>query len=380
MPHKTSRHSPGEGSVTQRQDGRWQASLQVDGHRRTVYGKTRQEVVAKLEALKRQASQAGALPDPGKRTLNDLLEAWLEVKAPTLKERTLADYQEICQNYISPALGTLRLDKVTPDRIQRLCARWQRMGKARTALKCYRALAQALDQATQWGWLAHNPCERIEAPRYRPQRKTLWALDELQAFLAGTRAHWLYPFWLVAVSTGARVGELLALEWGDVDWEQGALAIRRSAQRLAGQRVVTGPKTLAGIRTITLPQEVLATLRDWRSTQEAQRLWLGPNWQGGDFIFTTPKGQPLSASTVEYVLSRECRHLGLPPMTPHGLRHLHASLLLAAGLPVPLVSKRLGHANPGVTMAIYAHALGKDDRAATEAIARALGPEGGATR
>ncbi|MBC7314999.1 MAG: hypothetical protein H5T70_01065, partial [Chloroflexi bacterium] len=140
-----------EGSITQRQDGRWQASLQVDGHRRTVYGKTRQEVVAKLEALKRQASQAGALPNPGKRTLNDLLDAWLEVKAPTLKERTAQDYRYTCERYICPALGTLRLNKVTPDRIARFLARHH--DRPRTAQVLYLRLSQALALAVRWGWL-----------------------------------------------------------------------------------------------------------------------------------------------------------------------------------------------------------------------------------
>lgn len=366
-----------EGSITQRQDGRWQASLQVDGHRRTVYGKTRQEVAGKLEALKRQASQAGALPEPGKRTLNDLLDAWLEVKAPTLKPRTLADYRDICERYLRPALGPLRLSKLTPDRIERLYARYQAEGKSRTALKCHRALAQALALAVRWGWLEANPCDRAQAPRHRYRRPQPWTVEQVQAFLNGTKEHWLYPLWLTLIATGCRLGEAMALTWADVDLEAGTLTIAKSAQRIGGQRVVSGPKTQAGIRTITLPKEVLAALRDWRSTQEAQRLWLCPNWQGGDFIFTTPKGLPLGGTTAAHALQRECRRLGLPPMTPHGLRHLHASLLLAAGLPVPLVSKRLGHANPGVTMAIYAHALGKDDRAATEAISRALDGKGG---
>ncbi len=377
MPHKTSRHSPGEGSIAQRQDGRWQASLQVDGHRRTVYGKTRQEVVAKLEALKRQALQAGALPDPGKRTLNDLLDAWLEVKAATVKPRTLADYEDICERYLRGTLGTLRLDKVTPDRIQRLYARYQAKGQSRTALKCHRVLSQALALAVRWGWLAHSPCERVEAPRHRYARKELWTYEQLQAFLEGTKEHWAYPLWLTLIASGCRLGEAMALTWQDVDFEAGTLHVCKTLQRVNGTLIIGEPKTRAGERVIALPQEVVQVLKQQKGRQILAQ---AQGWRNVyNLVFPSPAGLPLQRSVVSHCLRRECQRLGLPLLSAHGLRHLHASLLLAAGLPVPLVSKRLGHANPGITMAIYAHALGKDDRAATEAIARALGPEGGGT-
>lgn len=365
-----------EGSITQRQDGRWQASLQVDGHRRTVYGKTRQEVAGKLEALKRQASQAGALPDPGKRTLNDLLDAWLEVKAPTLKPRTLADYRDICERYLRPALGPLRLSKLTPDRIERLYARYQAEGKSRTALKCHRALAQALALAVRWGWLEANPCDRAQAPRHRYRRPQPWTVEQVQAFLNGTKEHWLYPLWLTLIATGCRLGEAMALTWADVDFDSGTLQVCKTLQRVNGEILITEPKTKSGERLIALPSEVVQVLKQQRGRQifaQAQ------GWQNPlGLVFPSPFGRPLQRSVVSHCLRRECQRLGLPSMTPHGLRHLHASLLLAAGLPVPAVSQRLGHANPGVTMAIYAHALRKDDRAAAEALSRALGEKGGA--
>ena len=358
----------GEGCIIQRKDGRWQASLQVDGRRKAVYGKTRQEVAQKLAELQRQAQAHGTLPDPGRRTLDDLLDAWLQVKAPNVKPRTLADYAKTCDWYLRPPLGKLRLPRLSPDRIARLYAKWQRAGKAKTALKCHRALSQALALAVRWDWLASNPCDRVDTPRYQPQRKELWTRDELRAFLAAARDHWLYPFWAFLAYSGCRLGEALALEWSNVDLATGRIVIAKSAQRINGMRVVSKPKTRAGERTITLPREGIEALRH----QAQQRLEMGASWQAGDLVFSSRKGAPLSASTVGWALTQACRTLGLPHLSPHGLRHLHASLLLAEGLPLPEAARRLGHANPSITASVYSHAV-RDDTAAAQAIGRAIG-------
>jgi integrase len=348
------------------------AALQTDGKRTTVYGKTRQEVSTKLAELKRQADQAGGLPDPGRRTVGDLLDAWLRAKAPGWKPRTQADYTTICDSYLRPELGALRVGKLTPERIQRLVNGYQVAGQHRTALKAYRALSQALALAVRWNWVGHNPAERVDPPKYQAKRKDLWSPAELAAFIEGTAGHWLGAYYLVALSTGARPGELLALTWADVDTDAGALTIERAAQRIGGERVTTAPKTRAGTRTITLPAEGLAALRRQAAWQAERRLLLGERWTAGDLVFSGYRGAPLTLSAIEWALRGACERLGLPPVTPHGLRHLHASLLLAEGLSVPAVSKRLGHAHAGVTMAVYAHAIGQGDGGAADAIGRAL--------
>lgn len=365
------RRSSGEGSIVHRQDGRWQASLQVEGHRRAVYGRTRSEAAAKLEDLRRQAVQAGTLPDPGRRTVGDLLDTWLDTVAPTLKPRTLADHAYTCATYLVPALGSVPLTKLTPQRIQHLLNRLQAEGLDRTAQLTYRRLSQALDLAVRWGWLAANPCARVDPPRHQAERKTLWTYEELRRFLAGTAKHWAHALWLFLIASGCRLGEALALEWGDIDLASGTVSITKTAQRLAGERVVSGPKTSSGTRHISLPMSATKSLRDHRAAQAKNRLHLGIAWQAGDCVFTSSAGNPLAHGTVEHLLQQECDRLLLPRLTPHALRHLSASLLLAEGLPVPDVARRLGHATPAVTMAIYAHARGNDN-AAAEAIGKAM--------
>lgn len=362
----------GEGTIVKRSDGRYQASLQVNGHRRTVYGRTKAEVAQKLAELKRQASQAGDLPDPGKRTVTDLIAAWLDAVAHDLKPRSMQDYQQTARLYILPELGGVRLSKLTPARVQSLLAKLQRQEKHRAALKAYACLHRACRLAVLWGWLVENPCDRVLRPQYRAPRKEVWTVGELRTFLDGTRDHWLWPLFVLAAATGARLGELLALTWDDADLQSGTLAIRRSLQRVGGEWVIGEPKTRAGMRTIALPLEAIQALRKQKRMQAEMRLKAGGERQDWGLIFTGERGQPLCQSTVQHAVRRACQRLGLPPIGMHGLRHLHASLLLANGLAVPQVAKRLGHATPQVTMSIYAHALDIIDQQAADAVQKAL--------
>jgi integrase len=151
------------------------------------------------------------------------------------------------------------------------------------------------------------------------------------------------------------------------------VSITKSVQRIDGTLITTSPKTRAGARRISLPDEVLSVLKAHQARQTEGRLRMGSRWNGGERVFTSRAGRPLAHSTVEWLMQHECQRLSLPHLTPHGLRHLHASLLLSEGLSLPEVSQRLGHAHPGITMAVYAHALKRDDMAAAEAMARVLG-------
>lgn len=360
-----SRRSPGEGSVTQRKDGRWQGSLQVDGKRRTCYGRTRSEAATKLAALRHQANAAGALPEPGKRTVGDLLSAWLELKAPAWRPKTAANYKATMDAYLRPSLGHLRLDRLTPEHVARLLATLQAKGHHRTAQVVYRVLSQALSLAVRWRWLTADVCERVDTPRYRPPRRQVWTTEQTRRFLDGAANHRLYPLWLFLVASGCRLGEATALEWRDTDLAVGVVTVAKSVQRVNGQWIVTAPKTRAGERVVSLPAAAVRALHQQRGAQ----LLSGMDTA---LVFAATDGGYLHHATVEHAMKRECQRLGLPPQSPHSLRHQHASLLLAEGVPLPEVSARLGHATSAITLAVYAHALSQDDAAAAAAIARAL--------
>jgi integrase len=352
------RKSNGEGSISQRRNGAWQASLQVNGKRKVVYGKTRQEVSRKLASLQHTATATGQLPDAGRKTVADLLTHWLDTIRPTLRPRTIADYGQTARLYVLPALGALRLSRLTPDALQSLYTDLQARGLQRAAHKAHAVLHRACKLAVLWGWLATNPTERVIPPRYAPERQEVWSAWELNAFLQGAREHRLCPLWILAVVTGCRLGELLALEWGDV--QGAALHIRRNVQRIGGENVIGQPKTRAGTRIIGLPQEGMLAIE----AQRARRV--------SDLVFSTETGAPLSGSAVGHALLLVCRRLGVPAVGMHGLRHLSASMMLQEGVSVPLVAQRLGHATPAITMRVYAHAIGQGDKTAAAAIGRAM--------
>ena len=364
--------SPGEGSLTQRPDGRWQASLQVDGRRRVVYGKTRREAEQKLQELRRQVAQTGGnLPHPGRRTVSDLLDQWLQTAV--LRPRTRAGYEWVC-GHIRQHIGHIRLARLDPAHLQRLYA--QLPGKRLPAM-AHTVLHRALAVAVMWGWLPYNPADRVIKPKYTPERKEVWTPEQLATFLEGTKTHWLSPLFVLLATTGCRLSELLGLKWADIEGD--TLTIRRSLHYVRGRFVQSPPKTRSGERVITLPEAGVAALRRQRAQQAEWRLRAGSHWQDLDLVFTNQAGGYLRPSTVQRAMQRFVQQLGLPPTTPHGLRHLHASLLLSKGLPLTDVSARLGHATSSVTASVYSHAIPGRDIEAARVMDRILKGGGHAT-
>jgi integrase len=361
----------GTGSVYRRRDGRWVAAVTVDGRRKVAYAKTQKEAREKLALLVREAAAHG-IPDAGRRTVNDLVEQFLEVSAHSLKPRTLDDYKKTYERHVKPMLGSVRLSKLEPSHVQLLYTTLQTQGKHRTGQKVHALLHRACRLGVLWGWLAENPTDRVLRPKYRPQARELWTQEELTNFLERAKGHWLYPLFIVAIATGARIGELLALTWRDVDFRAGTINITKSGQHINGRWVVTEPKTHASVRTLTLPAAAVAALHRQKSQQLQWKLKAGQRWQEHGLVFTQRCGAPLRSTDVANAFRKLCKRIGIRPIRVHDLRHLHASLLLAEGLPLPEVSRRLGHANVNITASIYAHCIEKSDERAAQAIGRVL--------
>lgn len=364
--------NPGEGSVCKRPNGTWQASLQVNGVRKVLYAKTEKEAKKKLGELQKQVAVTNSIPTPGRRTVQDLINEWLATVGPSLKPRTLAGYEWYMKQYVTPTLGTLALSKLTPTHLQRLYTSFQDKGLTRTAAIVHARLHSAFNLAVLWNWLPNNPTERTLAPKHQYKRKEVWDKEELARFLEATEGHWLRPLWIVAIGTGCRLGELLALRWTDIDMPGKLLSVHRSIQRINRQWIETTPKTRAGDRLIALPQEAVEALRKQKILVAERRLQAGPDWQDRGLVFTAENGAPLHPSVAQHTIRHTCHEIGIKAASPHQLRHLHASLLLKSGLPITAVSQRLGHANAAITMSVYAHALKKQDDEAAIAIQTVL--------
>ena len=357
-------------SIRKRHDGRYEARIRYQGRRFSVCGRTEDEVRRKLAELERRLV-LDQPPPPGRLTIGQLVERWLETEQRRWKPRTLANYRNLYRRHVEPELGRVPLAKLAPDRLQRFL---DRLPGERTPSHVYRLLHRCFRWAEAMGWLSTNPCDRVRPPGYTPRRPVLPDLDAVRRLVqhcldsADTGAP-LVGFLLV---TGCRLCEALALRWSDVDWSTGTVRIERSGQHVAGAWVESAPKTAAGRRVVAIGPTGLAFLRKQRTLVAERRLRAGPTWRDLDLVFCGTHGQPLQQRTVVSALDRICREAGVPRLTPHGLRHLHASLLLSAGVSITDVSQRLGHASSAITLQVYSHAL-SDGRAAAERFERLLG-------
>ncbi|MBI4498107.1 MAG: site-specific integrase [Chloroflexi bacterium] len=362
------RRGNGEGTINQRTDGRWQGSLQLGGKRQTVYGHAQKEVREKLAALQQQAPTTGKLPD-GRHTLGELLALWLDTGGHRWAPFTLQNYRRQARIILADLGDRITLRKLTPARLQAVVN--AHTGTPRSAQLLYDALRAALTLAVKWDWLASNPMTRVERPGHRPPRRQWWTPDQCRAFLQETAASRWGPLWALAITTGARLGELSALQWTDLDGERRTITIERTGQHAGGQWVVKEPKTAAGRRTIPLNGLALAALHRQRAQQAAWRLKAGEAWQDTGLVFTSLEGRPLRRYDVAKALRTTVKRLGLPAATMHTFRHLSGSLALEAGAPLTLVSKHLGHSSVSITAHIYSHAL-SNGTAVTDAVERLL--------
>jgi len=368
------RRAHGEGTIYKRKDGRWQASLQLDGRRKTIYGKTRTEVAEKLRQLQGVARENGHLPDAGKLTLGEYLTRWLEQAECRLRPTTLLDYRTIAEKHVIPHVGTIRLSRLDPMRIARLYAALAKAGMSgRRREQVHGFLHKVLADAHKWGLLPNNPASMVDKPKRERKERTLWTPEEISRFIASVQAgeHGQYgPLLGFLLASGCRVGEALGLRWSDIDWKAGTVRIERQIVHVGREAIESEPKTKAGIRTISLPTWGLGVLRQQRARVAACRLKAGSAWQESSRVFPTEVGTVPHRRNVERALDEACGRLGLPRIRVHDLRHLHLSMLAMAGVPVKVAQARAGHATAAVTMAVYSHVLGDADKQAAGALER----------
>lgn len=369
-----SRRGNHEGSVRQRDDGSWEASVAFDGRRYYARRRSQAEARRALGELKQQHA-SGELVAPSRLTVGEHLANWLEANAGNWRPSTAAGYEGIVRNYLVPVWGNRKLQTLTAADIARQYGRWREAGVgARTLAIIHARLHRALRQAVHWGLIPRNPADAIEPPRSAYRRPQLWTPEQTRAFVAGLDGDdWHGALAVLLIGGGLRLGEACALRWTDVDLDAAVVRVERSRTVIRRQVVEGAPKTAAGTREVALPAFTIRALRRWKGRQAEQRLAAGPEWSGDSRVITLAAGESPTRTQSSYWLGRRCEGLGVPTLRNHDLRHLSASLALAAGITLPDVSRRLGHANVSVTATIYAHALQAKDGHVADAIGRAVG-------
>lgn len=382
------RRGNGEGTITQRADGRWEARVWLaDGRRKCYYGKTRQEVARKLAEGVRDRDKGLPQHSDERLRLSTFLSEWLDGKRATLRPRTFTRYQELLA-HVQKALGSQQLTRITPRALQRFYGDLQAekpVGAGlspTTAHHVHSALRQALASAERQGLLARNPADLVDAPRMRQTEMHTLDLAQSRTLLEAARGDRLEGLYALALATGMREGELLALRWRDVDLDVHHLQVKGTLAWRSGQGAGHGfaigqPKTKRSRRRIDLDPETVAALRRHKACQAQERLAVGALWGSEshwpDLVFTNEIGGPLDARNLaQRSFNRLLRRAGLPIIRFHDLRHTAATLMLLHGVNVKVVSERLGHSSAAITLDRYSHVLPSMQRDAAQVIGKAL--------
>jgi integrase len=281
----------------------------------------------------------------------------------------LERYRELAEHQIIPHLGDVRLQKLHPEHLDRWHAALLATGLApRTIEHAHGVLGAMLKRAVENGTVARNVAALRKPPAAEAVEIDILTPAEIVAVLDALKGHALYPIVALALATGLRRGELLALEWGDINLdERAAITVSKSVEETRAGLRIKPPKTKRGRRNVSLPTEAISVLRAHKIAQMEMRLALG---QGGQptLVFSTIEGNLLSPDGLSRSWRRLCAAKKLPRVSFHALRHTHASALIRAGVDVLTISRRLGHSKAAMTLDVYGHLMEGADADAAKAI------------
>ncbi len=294
------------------------------------------------------------------------MKRWLEdVARPTIRYSTYRQYEALIRVHINPRLGGIRLSTLTAAHVEGLYAAMERDGASgRMRQLVHARLFTALKKAVRWNLILHNVCLDVDRPAAQTKRFKVFNRNQVAQLLQAAEGKRLFALYVIAVTTGLREGEILGLQWDDVDLIGGTLYVRHQLQEVAGRLELTEPKTAAGRRQVVLPQIAVEALRLHRART------LDEGWDV-PWVFCDTKGGPIRKSNLRRKswepLLKEAR---LPHIRFHDLRHTAATLLLCEDVHPKVVQERLGHARIGITLDTYSHVLPSMQRQAAEKLDR----------
>ena len=375
------RRKRGDGSLHLRKDGRWEGRVVVGydekGRPKTknVLAKTKSECSAKLKALKASLQEQKPEKPKGDMTFGTWLDHWYQRECkPQIRPKTQADYENRIYQHIIPELGSIPLAKLTAADLQQFYNRLKEGGRLlrveqygpglsdRMVKSCHVTCRVALDQAAAQGLILKNPALSCKAPVTRPKVMQVLTGEEIQRLLIQAKEDGCFELLLLELSTGLRRGEILALQWDDLDFRTGVLRVERQVQRIRGKLVVSQPKTRASSRSILLPTPVLKILEQYR--QSVTSRWMFPSPRKGD--------SPRDPAAVRKKLSAVLKRARCPAARFHDLRHTFATSTLEHGMDVKTLSTVIGHVSSATTLNVYAHVTDEMRQKAADKIDRAI--------
>ena len=355
---------------------------------------------AKIELAKFVADvQKGMYVEGKSLKFTDFVEIWKrDYGSKELAPSTYKRYLGILESRIIPFFGHFRVDKIKPTDIMQfydllskdtqIVRRKDNNGKktgkplsSKTILEHHRLLRAMLQKAVYWQMIVSNPAERVQAPKTKKPKRKYYDDEQSKALISNlmelTEEQFKYKVAIIlTIFTGVRLGELMGLEWDDINFREGIVSINRSSQYLADKGVFTKtPKTESSIRDVAIPDFVVSLLEDYKYWYDEQKYQYGELWYDSNRLFVQADGKPMHPSTISKWFEKFVAQIGLPVINFHGLRHTNATLLIAQNIDVSVVAARLGHAQITTTLNFYVHPIISHNKTAGFALENLLLPQ-----
>lgn len=365
-------------------------------HTKTVHC-TKKE--AKLELAKFVAEvEQGTVIEGKSITFKEFTEIWKrDYGSKELAPSTYRRYLGMLESRILPYLGHFKLDKIKPTDIMKFYDMLDKDTQIRrvkynngyrtlkplsqkTILEHHRLIRAMLHRAVYWQLLFSNPCERVQPPKSKKPKRRYYDDEQCKVLLSNLNELSVDDIkYKTAITltlfTGVRLGELMGLEWSDIDFTNGIVSINKSSQYLADKGVFTKtPKTESSIRDVAIPDFVVSLLEEYRLWYEMQKSIYGELWTNSDRLFVQSDGKPMHPSTISKWFVKFVKEIGLPVINFHGLRHTNATLLISQNIDVAVVAARLGHAQITTTFNFYVHPIISHNKSAGNVLQNLLIP------
>ena len=352
------RRKRGAGSIHLRKDGRWEGRVVVGYDdknlpiTKNVLAKTKTECAAKLNKLKESLAPPEPETPQSSTTFGEWMDFWYQNHSkPNLRPKAQDDYENCIYQHILPALGNVPLDRLTAGDLQQFYARLKQNGRLR-----------ATDRYGPDGLIRANPAAHCKLPSQTVREMQVLTHDEMRRFLIQAKQEDYYELFLLELTTGMRRGELLALQWDDLDFDTGELHIQRQVYRSKGELIVSAPKTRASARTIILPPAMVGLLKVRQSHTDSR------------WIFPSPKkdDSPLDPASCRKRLQTILEHARCKKVRFHDLRHTFSTMALEKGMDVKTLSAVIGHVSANTTLNIYTHVTDAMRQSAADKIDRGI--------
>ena len=365
-------------------------------HRKTVHG-TKKDAEVELAKFVTEV-QNGLVVDGKSLKFSEFTEIWKrDYGSKELAPSTYKRYCRMLETRLLPYFGHFYINKIRPTDIMKFYdllekdtqlvrkkgnngTKTKKPLSGKTILEHHRLLRAMLHRAVYWQLIVSNPAERVQAPRAKKPKRRSYDDEQTKILLENLEQLSIedtkYKVAIIlTVFTGVRLGELMGLEWQDIDFKNGIISINRSSQYLSDMGVFTKvPKTESSIREIAIPEFIISLLEEYKLWYEEQKSIYNELWNDSNRLFVQADGKPMHPSTISKWFVKYVGQIGLPVINFHGLRHTNASLLVAQNIDKAIISARLGHAQISTTLNFYVHPLLSHNRKAGYALENLLLP------